>query len=90
MKPGSTKSRSIGYIRDEIPGFAPPIYEGDRYEALVPDTLDLQERAALAVNGLIGPTDPEADYEMYFSVRFRSNPPWMRHWFGDMCQSKFM
>ena len=89
-KPGSTAGGAIGYIRDEIPEFAEPLYEGARYEALVPDTLDLQERAALAVNGLTGPTDPEADYEMYFSVRLRSNPPWMRHWFGDMCQSKFM
>jgi len=80
----------INYIRNSIPDFEVRAYQGERYEALVPDTLDLQDMAAFAVNGLIGPTDPLADYEMYFSVRFRSNPPWMRRWFGDMCQSKFM
>ena len=63
----------IGYIREEVPEFAVPAYEGERYEALVPDTLDLQERAALAVNGLTGPTDPLADYEMYWTVRFPSS-----------------
>ena len=57
-KPGDT----IGYIREEIPDFDVPAYEGERYEALVPDTLDLQERAALAVNTLTGPTDPLADH----------------------------
>ena len=54
----------IGYINDEIPAFEVPAYDGERYEAMVPDTLDLQARAALAVNGLTGPTDPKADYEI--------------------------
>ena len=35
----------IGYVRSEIPDFELPPYGGERYEALVPDTLDLQERA---------------------------------------------
>ena len=48
----------IGYIREDIPEFDVPAYAGESYEALVPDTLDLEERAALAVNGLTGPTDP--------------------------------
>ena len=80
---------TIGYIRDEIPRFDVPAYEGERYEALVPDTLDLQERAALAINGLTGPTDPEADYELYWKVIFKTNPPTMIHDWNDVVQCKF-
>ena len=85
-KPGDP----IGYIRQEIPEFEVPAYEGERYEALVPDTFDLQERAALGVNVLTSATDPQADYEIYFGVRFNANPPFMRHEYSDICQMKFM
>jgi len=80
----------IGYIRDDIPEFDVPAYEGERYEAPVPDTLDLEERAALAVNGLTSPTDPLADHEMYSTVFFRRSPPMMQHDYSDHCQVKFM
>ena len=36
-----------------------------RYQAEVPDTLDLAERAALAVNALTGASDPEFKYETF-------------------------
>ena len=85
-KPGDT----VGYIRKAIPDFHVPAYEGARYETLVPDTLDLQERADLAVNGLTGPTDPLADFEMYFFVYFHSVPPMMQHSFDSHCINKFM
>ena len=85
-KPGDP----IGYIRQEIPHFTVPAYAGERYEALVPDTLDLQERMALAVNVLTNATDPLADYEIYFWGRIRSNPPVMRHDYSDLCEMKFM
>ena len=80
----------IEYVREKIPEFAIPEYDGQRYEAMVPDTLDLQERAELAVNGLTGPTDPQADYEIYWKVSFQSNPPWMQHDWSDGVQVKFM
>jgi len=80
----------IGYIRQEIPQFSVPAYQGERYLTLAPDTLDLQERAALAVNVLTRATDPLADYEMYFDVFFKARPPLMEHNFSDSCQSKFM
>jgi hypothetical protein len=80
---------TIEYICKEIPPFRFPDYSGERYEAMVPDTLDLQERAALAVNGLTGPTDPAADYEIYWRVHFRSNPPMMFHDMNDHVQTKF-
>ena len=50
-----------------------PPYTGERYEALVPDTLDIQERAGLAVNVLTEAVDPQADYEMYFPVAERTS-----------------
>ena len=80
----------IGYITSDIPEFQVPPYEGDRYEATVPDTLDLQERAALAVNVLTRSTDPLADYEIYFWMRFVTNPPTMVHDWSDLCHMKFM
>ena len=85
-KPGDP----IGYIRKKIPAFRVPAYKGERYQAMVPDTLDLQERASLAVNGLTGPTDPLADFEVYFFVYLLSNPPMMKHSFDSHCQCKFL
>ncbi len=81
----------LEYIRnrEDIPSFDVPPYRGERYEALVPDTLDIQERAALAVNGLTGPTDPEKDHLLYFNASFRTNPPNMWHRGADICQTKF-
>jgi hypothetical protein len=74
-KPGD----AIGYIRRDIPDFEFPPYEGERYEATVPDTLDLQERARLAIHGMTEITDPLADYEPYWIAYFRSKPPQMIH-----------
>jgi len=87
-KPGDP----IGYVRKEIPAFESPGYPGERYEAQAPDTLDLQERARLAINALTGATDPLADHEIYVYVRFVSNlgRPMMLHDFNSICQCKFM
>ena len=41
-KPGDP----IGYIRSDAPAFELPSYRGERYDALVPDTLDLQDRGS--------------------------------------------
>ncbi|MFH1570640.1 MAG: hypothetical protein ABIL09_21800 [Gemmatimonadota bacterium] len=77
------------YIREEIPEFRVPPYAGQRYRDRVPDTLDIQERAALAVNGLTGPTDPDRDHLLYFNASFRTDPPVMWHRNSDICQTKF-
>ena len=90
LNAGWKRGDPIGYIRPEVPDFEVPSYEGDRYQALVPDTFDLQERAALAVNGLTSPTDPLADHEIYFKTVFKHNPPSMHHDWNDQCQIKFM
>lgn len=58
---------------------------------MAPATLDLAERARLAVNGMTEPTDPEADYRVYWKVSFRFNPPAMSHDIGDPgITAKFM
>ena len=56
----------------------PPVV-GKSYEATVPGTLDLADRAGLAVNCLTGALDPDYGYEIYFHVRFNANPAYMRH-----------
>ena len=66
------------YIHPDAPTVKIKPYEGDRYEAMVPDTLDLAERARLAVNGLTEPLDPEDEYNLYWLVNFHNNPPIMQ------------
>ena len=78
------------HIRKRIPSFDLPPYRGRHYETMVPDTLDIQERIALAIHGLTGPTDPDKDHLIYFRINFRSNPPSMSHGPSDLCQTKFM
>lgn len=50
---------------------------GERYPAAVPDTLDLAERARVALNGLAGSLDPEGIHEMYFIMGLGCRPPFM-------------
>jgi len=79
-----------GYIRPKIPPLEMPAVRGERYQDLVPDTLDLADMAELALNGLTGPNDPQAGYELYFMVYLQRNPPTMQHDFSDGNQVKFM
>ena len=64
------RSAAIGWYNRQVPDVRPPQYAGRRYRATVPDTIDLQDMAARAVNGLTGPTDPDADYEIYWRAAF--------------------
>ncbi len=58
---------------------------------LVPATLDLAERARLAINAMTEATDPQADYRVYWKATFRSTPPIMYHDFSDTgIAGKFM
>lgn len=56
---------------------SPP--QGDHFSRIVPDTLDLADRANQAINCLTGALDPERGYEIYFYVNFSANPPIMTH-----------
>ncbi len=53
--------------------------QGDYYESLVPETLDLADRGALALNMLIGMLDPAQGYEMYRSTNFATKPAYISH-----------
>ena len=53
--------QSIGYISPEIPNVEFPALEGQSYEALVPDTLDIAERADYGIHCLTNSADPDAD-----------------------------
>ncbi len=55
----------INYIRKEIPAAKVPEIRGHHYEALVPDTCNLEERARLTINAMTEMTCPRADYEPY-------------------------
>jgi len=48
---------------------------GERYDATVPDTLDLAERAKLSVNCLTGDVDPDNGYLVIFDFNFSQHPP---------------
>jgi hypothetical protein len=82
----TSAERRIGYIRPQIPAAAIPAYKGTHYVDHVPDTLDIAERARLALNAITSITDPDADYEIFFHFRVFSDPPAMEHYFSDWCQ----
>jgi len=84
------RSAEIRYINPEVPRVELPAYGGLGYEAATPDTIDIQEMAALAVNGLTEPTDADADYEIYWRAAFNTNPPVIWHSESDCVQVKFM
>jgi hypothetical protein len=64
---------------------------GERYEAVVPDTLDLAERGELALHGIAGTVDPADEYMMWFDVYWNNNPPYMGHSGCDVeCAPKFL
>ena len=56
------KPGPAGYIQPEIPHLDVPVYRGERYEAMVPDTFDLAERVRLAIHGMTENTAPELDH----------------------------
>ena len=49
--------------------------KGERYEASVPDTLDLADRMGLAVNALTNVWYPSERYALAFNVDFSRRPP---------------
>ncbi len=56
-----------------------------RYTATVPDTLDLAERAKLAINALIGQIEPKFDYECWWRMHLvpLSIDPHPNQWFDQ-------
>ena len=75
--------KKTGYISPQIPEITFPAYDGERYQARVPDTLDLAGRAEYSIRLLTNRADPEEDYDIWWWVRFDRNPPVMIHKFDD-------
>jgi hypothetical protein len=74
--PVMAQSPKNDYIDRSLPAevsVAP--YPGERYEAEIPDTLELTDHARLAINALTRLVTPEWDYEQYCGIRVNSNPP---------------
>lgn len=61
---------------------------GGSYEATVPDTLDLAERAGLAANALTGSADSQHNYETYHGGHLDQRPPYLSHGYGGPCMQK--
>jgi hypothetical protein len=56
---------------------------GQYYDANVPDTLDLAERARIAVGGLTNFLNPDDDYSQYCHMYYNTNPPYMTNYYGQ-------
>ena len=67
---------------------APPA--GRSYEALVPDTLDLAERGALALNSLTQMLDPEHGHGPYQGTVFGAHPPFLTTGWSPSGVAQFM
>ena len=63
---------------------------GKRYTATVPDTLDLADRARLAINGIGGSIDSSL-MTMYGLIHFETSTPHQSHWASaeTLCDPKF-
>lgn len=86
-KPEASK---LAYITPDAPQVEAPAYRGEYYDALVPATLDLAERARLAVNALTETLDPDYDHELYWIVDLLAEQPAMYHTVDDHVQAKFI
>ena len=85
----ATPDTEIQYINEDAPSIPVVPYKGKAYEDLVPDTFDIAERAKLAINVLTCATNPNQDYEQYFSV-YMGDPLRMSHNASDWCTPKYM
>ena len=57
-------------------------------EHLAPDTLNLEEKARLAINNLTRNVDPKQAYTPYFDAVFQFDPPaLMHHYYWDHCDA---
>ena len=88
--PEEAGKKEIGYISPQIPEVKFPPLQGEWQEGLIPDTLDLAERARFSINALTESADPEAGYEIWWHVLLNRKPPVLVHDFHDLnVQYKF-
>jgi hypothetical protein len=65
----------IDYINPDAPEVKPPKLRGKYYDALVPATLDLADRARMAINYMTESLNPNADYEAWDIAEQMADPP---------------
>jgi hypothetical protein len=73
---------------DQAPAKSPegkPVAKGFCYEAVVPDTLDLAERARLAINAIVGEIEPKFNHECWWLLTLLppSVSPHTNQWFDQ-------
>lgn len=81
--PDPTPQASIVYINENAPICEPLSFPGERYEALIPATLDPAERARLSVNYFTEVVNPNMEYQSYNMIELMADPPVMWHNMGD-------
>jgi len=86
----SRVERELGYVDErvseaELPA---PHFAGERYEAEVPETLELTDRALLAINAYTRMLDPAMDHRFYGNANFMRKPPVLIMGGGYECTSK--
>ena len=64
--------------------------QGDSYEVHIPDTLDLADRADLAINAMTRMLDPERQYELYMTTDIFQQPPILVHDASQPCIIKWI
>ena len=72
-----------GHADKNLPKIPLPYFEGERYEAEIPDTLDLAKRAELALHAITRMVDPNRNYALYSIARFNRRPPVLQLSDGD-------
>ncbi len=82
--PDPTPPAVVQYINPDIEPLRRPQYRGKYYRALVPATLDLAERARLAVNALTETVNKNSHGIPYMQVEHMADPPSMTHTVCDL------
>ena len=69
--------RELGYVDERVADvrLPEPRFEGQRYDAEAPDTLDLTQRAVYAINAYTRMLDPALDYAFIGNAGFMRKPP---------------
>ena len=69
--------RQLGYVDQSVAEaqLPDPHFAGERYDAEVPDTLDLTDHARFAINAYTRMLDPAMDYKFIGNANFVHRPP---------------
>ena len=69
--------RELDYVDESVAEAELPAahFAGERYEAEVPDTLDLTDNARFAINAYTRMLDPAMDYQFFGNANFVRKPP---------------